>query len=110
MNHTQTLDVATSKPANGLSAFTEIRPRLFAIAYRILQSAAEAEDVVQDVWLRWQQTNRSAVQDAPAFLATTTTRLCLNIAQSARSRSEISVGSWLAEPVDTHADPESGAI
>jgi len=50
------------------------------------------------------------VQDVPAFLATTTTRLCLNIVQSARSRCEISVGSWLSEPVDTHADPESGAI
>ena len=108
--HTQTVDIGTSEHANGLSAFTEIRPRLFAIAYRMLQSGAEAEDVVQDVWLRWQQTNRSAVQDVPAFLATTTTRLCLNIAKSARSRYEISIGPWLPESVDRQADPELGAV
>ena len=110
VHRTQTVDIGTSEPANGLSAFTEIRPRLFAIAYRILQSTAEAEDVVQEVWLRWQQTNRSAVQDVPAFLATTTTRLCLNIVQSARSRCETFVGPWLPETVDTQSDPELGAI
>ena len=109
-HYAKTADTETSELANGLSAFTEMRPRLLAIAYRMLQSAAEAEDVVQDVWLRWQHTNRSAVQDVPAVLATTTTRLCLNIAQSARSRCETSVGPWLLEPVDTQADPELGAI
>jgi len=110
IHHTQTIDIETSEPANGLSAFTAIRPRLFAIAYRMLQSAAEAEDVVQDVWLRWQQTNRDAVQDVPAFLATTTTRVCLNIVKSARSRYEISIGPWLPEPVDRQADPELGVV
>ena len=58
---------------DGLSAFAEVRPRLFGIAYRMLGSAAEAEDIVQDVWLRWQAANRSVVQNPPAFLATTTT-------------------------------------
>src|SRR5437879_3750675 len=84
-----------------LADFLSVRPRLFGIAYRMLGSAAEAEDIVQDVWLRWQATNRSAVQNAPAFLATTTTRLAIDLAQSARSRHEVYVGSWLPEPVDT---------
>ncbi|HEY2470495.1 MAG TPA: sigma-70 family RNA polymerase sigma factor [Terracidiphilus sp.] len=110
VHHLQTVGIETYEPDGGLSAFRDVRPRLFAIAYRMLQSSAEAEDVVQDVWLRWQQTNRSVVQDAPSFLATTTTRLCLNIIQSARSRCETFLGSWLPEPVDTQADPELGAI
>ena len=63
---------------DGLSAFAGVRPRLFGIAYRMLGSAAEAEDIVQDVWLRWQATNRGVVENPPAFLATTTTRMCIN--------------------------------
>ncbi|MCU1261225.1 MAG: polymerase, sigma-24 subunit, subfamily [Bryobacterales bacterium] len=86
-----------------------MRPRLFGIAYRILGSAAEAEDIVQDVWLRWQATNREAVLDPPAFLATATTRLAINLAQSAHSRRETYVGPWLPEPVDTSTDPQLGA-
>src|SRR5437016_11942577 len=95
--------------ADGLSAFAPVRPRLFGIAYRMLGSAAEAEDVVQDVWMRWQSTNRNVVENPPAFLATTTTRLCINLAQSAHSRRESYVGTWLPEPVDTSADPGIGA-
>ena len=110
VHHKQTVDIIACESANALSAFTQIRPRLFAIAYRMLQSVAEAEDVVQEVWLRWQQTNHGAVQDVPAFLATTTTRLCLNIAQSARSRCETFADPWLPELVDTREDPELGAI
>jgi RNA polymerase sigma-70 factor (TIGR02957 family) len=100
---------ATSEHDDGLSAFFNVRSRLFGIAYRMLGSAGEAEDVLQDVWLRWQSTNRSVVRDAPAFLATTTTRLCINLAQSARSRHETYVGEWLPEPVDTASDPTLGA-
>src|SRR2546425_76654 len=68
------LEVETGAHDDGLSAFAPVRPRLFGIAYRMLGSAAEAEDVVQDVWMRWQTTNRSVVLDPPAFLSTTTTR------------------------------------
>ena len=75
----------------------------------MLGSAAEAEDIVQDVWLRWQTADRSLVRDAAAFLATTTTRLAINVMQSARSRRETYVGPWLPEPVDTSADPRLGA-
>jgi RNA polymerase sigma-70 factor (TIGR02957 family) len=92
-----------------LSEFVKVRPRLFGIAYRILGSAAEAEDIVQDVWLRWQATNRREVLDPPAFLATATTRLAINLTQSARSRREMYVGPSLPEPVNTSTDPQLGA-
>ena len=94
---------------DGLMTFDEVRPRLFGIAYRMLGSAAEAEDIVQDVWLRWQATDRSVVENPPAFLATTTTRMCINFSQTARSRRETYVGPWLPEPVDTSRDPALGA-
>jgi len=90
---------------DGLSAFLRMRPRLFGIAYHMLGSAAEAEDVVQDAWLRWQTTDRSVVRDAAAFLATTATRLAINVRQSARARRETYVAPWQAEPVDTSSDP-----
>lgn len=89
--------------------FMELQPRLFGIAYRVLGSAVEAEDVVQEVWLRWQRTDRAAVLSPAAFLSTTTTRLAINVAQSARVRRETYIGPWLPEPVDTSADPEVGA-
>ena len=99
----------TSEDDNGLSAFAPVRPRLYGIAYRMLGSAAEAEDIVQDVWLRWQSMNRSAVENPPAYLATTTTRLCINLAQAAHTRRETYIGQWLPEPVDTSSDPGLGA-
>jgi len=73
---------------DGLTAFVGVRNRLFGIAYRMLGCATEAEDIVQDVWLRWQFTDRSVVLDSSAFLAATTTRMCINLLQSARSRRE----------------------
>ena len=88
-----------------LSAFLRARPRLFAIAYRMLRSAAEAEDIVQDVWVRWQTANRSPVRNPLAFLVAATTRLAINVLHSARARREICSGSWLPEPVDTTSDP-----
>jgi RNA polymerase sigma-70 factor (ECF subfamily) len=75
----------------------------------MLGSAAEAEDIVQDAWLRWQGTDRSAVKDPPAFLATATTRLAITFAQSAHSRRETYIGPWLPEPIDTSGDPRLGA-
>ena len=91
------------------AVFTSLRPRLFGIAYRMLSSATEAEDLVQEVWLRWQTTDRGAVANPAAFLATTTTRLAINALQSARVRRETYIGPWLPEPVDTSADPYLGA-
>ncbi|MEU9885795.1 RNA polymerase sigma-70 factor [Sphaerisporangium sp. NPDC051011] len=89
--------------------FAGVRPRLFGIAYRMLGSATEAEDLVQDAWLRWQAYDRATVDNPAAFLATTITRLAINAAQSARARRETYVGPWLPEPVDTAADPYLGA-
>ncbi|ADB32930.1 RNA polymerase, sigma-24 subunit, ECF subfamily [Kribbella flavida DSM 17836] len=91
------------------AVFAQVRPRLFGIAYRMLSSATEAEDLVQDVWLRWQTYDRSVVTNPAAFLATTTTRLAINALQSARVRRETYIGPWLPEPVDTSADPHLGA-
>ncbi|MBN9741038.1 RNA polymerase sigma-70 factor [Amycolatopsis sp. A1MSW2902] len=95
--------------AEAASVFAQVRPRLFGIAYRMLGSVADAEDLLQDVWLRWQTCDRSAVRNPGAFLATTTTRLAITASQTARARHETYVGPWLPEPVDTSADPQLGA-
>jgi RNA polymerase sigma-70 factor (ECF subfamily) len=92
-----------------IGAFNESRPRLFGIAYRMLGSVAEAEDIVQEAWVRWQRTDRSVVRNPAGFLTTVTTRLALNTTESARARREQYVGPWLPEPVDTSADPSLGA-
>jgi RNA polymerase sigma-70 factor (ECF subfamily) len=75
----------------------------------MLSSVTEAEDLLQDVWLRWQAYDRSTVANPEAFLATTTTRLAINVLQSAWKRRETYIGPWLPEPVDTEADPYLGA-
>lgn len=90
---------------DGLSAFIAVRPRLFGIAYRMLGSASDAEDVVQEVWLRWQATDRSVVRSVPAFLATTTTRLAINLVQSAHWRREAAAEPHALELADASADP-----
>ncbi|MEV0659808.1 RNA polymerase sigma-70 factor [Actinomadura luteofluorescens] len=102
-------DPAAGELDHATAVFAEVRPRLFGIAYRMLGSATEAEDLVQDVWLRWQTYDRAAVADPAAFLATTITRLAINVLRSARVRRESYVGPWLPEPVDTGADPYLGA-
>jgi RNA polymerase sigma-70 factor (ECF subfamily) len=79
--------------------FDGLRPRLVRIAYRMLGSLAEAEDVVQDAWLRWDHANREEVRNPTAYLARTVTRLCLDHLNSARARRESYVGSWLPEPL-----------
>jgi RNA polymerase sigma-70 factor (ECF subfamily) len=99
---TDSLDEATD-------VFMAARPQLFGIAYRVLGSTTEAEDVLQEAWLRWQHTDRDVVREPKAFLATVTARLALNVAQSARVRRESYIGPWLPEPVDTRADPQLGA-
>ena len=100
----------TSGPyEDGLSTFLRVRPRLFGIVYWMLRSAAEAEDVVQDVWVRWQTTDHSQVRDADAFLVTTARRLAINVMQSARARRVTYVGSSIPDPVDASADPELDA-
>jgi RNA polymerase sigma-70 factor (TIGR02957 family) len=91
------------------SAFAAARPRLFGIAYRMTGSVADAEDLVQEVWLRWQLADRASVLNPEAYLAKAITRLAINESQTARARRETYVGPWLPEPVDTSADPQVGA-
>lgn len=88
-----------------IASFQAVRGRLFGIAYRVLGSAADADDVVQDAWMRWQGTDRGVVRDAPAFLAAATARLAINVTQSARARHETHVEVSPTERVDTEADP-----
>lgn len=99
----------TSSSDDGLSAFMSVRPRLFGIAYRMLGSAAEAEDILQDVWVRWQTTDRGRVRNPAAFLVAATTRLAINVTQSARARRERRVPPGRPDPVDTSTDPGMGA-
>ncbi len=84
--------------------FSEHRRLLFGVAYRMLGSVADAEDVVQDAWLRWAGTDQSAVQHPTAYLVRTVTNLALNRLTSARARREAYVGPWLPEPLLTEPD------
>jgi RNA polymerase sigma-70 factor (ECF subfamily) len=101
-DQTTTLDQAAA-------AFVDVRPRLFGIAYRMLASAAEAEDIVQETWLRWQNADRSVIAHPAAYLTLITTRLAINATQSARARRETCMGPWSPEPVDGNSDPALGA-
>jgi RNA polymerase sigma-70 factor (ECF subfamily) len=90
------------------TTFNRLRPRLQGIAYRMLASSAEAEDVVQDVWLRWHDADKAALASAEAWLVTTTTRLSIDRLRAAKVRRDHYVGFWLPEPVlgDGPATPE----
>jgi RNA polymerase sigma-70 factor (ECF subfamily) len=84
---------------DGAVAFQESRPQLLRVAYRMLGSMADAEDVLQEAWLRWSGTDRDAVQVPAAFLRRVVTRLCLDNMKSARVRREEYVGPWLPDPI-----------
>jgi RNA polymerase sigma-70 factor (ECF subfamily) len=92
-----------SRP-DAIDWFEAQRPRLLRLAYRMLGSMAEAEDIVQEAWIRWQRVDGNAVREPAAYLSRTVTRLCLDTMKSARARREVYVGSWLPEPI---AEPES---
>lgn len=86
------------------SSFDPLRPRLTRIAYRMLGSVADAEDVVQDAFLRWLDADRDAIREPEAFLRRVVTRLALDHLKSARVRRETYVGPWLPEPVVEDAE------
>src|SRR5579864_8713055 len=90
--------------------FEELRPLLFSIAYRILGSVSEAEDAVQETWLRY-QSSPTQPRSAKAFLSATVTRISINVLRSARVRREKYVGQWFPEPLltDPYQDPERSA-
>src|SRR5262245_44710377 len=102
---------STNPMSNPAASFEPYRRRLLGLAYRMLGSMADAEDAVQEVYLRWHGVDRDRVLDPRAFLMTTTTRICLDMLTSARARREEYVGPWLPEPIlDTAAlAPDSRA-
>jgi RNA polymerase sigma-70 factor, ECF subfamily len=94
---------------DAVEEFARLRPRLLGIAHRIVGRRSEAEDVVQDTWLRWQAYDRSSVANPTAFLVTATTRLAITVAQSARVRRESDDPRRSPQPVGRHEDPAAGA-
>ncbi|MCU1249621.1 MAG: polymerase sigma-70 factor [Edaphobacter sp.] len=88
-----------------LATFDQYRSLLFSIAYRMLGSVADAEDMLQETFIRWQQSADEKIESPRAFLVTIISRLCINHLQSARVRREEYVGEWLPEPIVT--DPTS---
>ena len=89
--------------AGRLTAFNQYRPLLFSIAYRMVGSVADAEDLLQEAFIRWQQASATDIRSPKAFLITIVTRLCLSHLQSARAQREEYVGQWLPEPLATDA-------
>ena len=96
-----------SRPDPATDAFQAHRPRLVRLAYRMLGSTAEAEDVVQNAWLRWRTVDPAEVREPAAWLTRTTTRLALDVLKSARARRETYVGTWLPEPL---VEPEQDDV
>ncbi len=91
------------------TSFDALRPRLFGIAYRMLGVRADAEDVVQDAWLRWREADQASLQSAEAWLVTVVTRLAIDRLRAAKVERAAYVGEWLPEPIveaDEHT-PES---
>jgi RNA polymerase sigma-70 factor (TIGR02957 family) len=91
------------------SVFDEHRGLLTSVAYRVLGSVTDAEDAVQEAWLRWSGVEHSEVRDPRAFLVRVTTRLAIDRLRRARARRETYVGPWLPEPVLTGQDPSEDA-
>lgn len=92
-----------SMNTQSLDTFLSLRPRLRGIAYRMLGSAADADELVQDAWLRWQQTDTASIDNAEAWLVSVTTRLAIDRLRAAQARREDYVGTWLPEPILTEA-------
>jgi len=89
--------MSTTTPA--ADPFHALRPRLFGIAYRMLGTRADAEDVLQDAWLRWSRADPSTLESAEAWLVTVVTRLAIDRLRAARAEREAYVGWWLPEPL-----------
>jgi RNA polymerase sigma-70 factor (ECF subfamily) len=84
-----------------MDQFETYRPLMFSIAYRMLGSAMEAEDIVQEAYLRYQTVSPDSIESHKAFLTTMVTRLCINVLQSSRAKRETYLGPWLPEPILT---------
>ncbi|WP_370308470.1 sigma-70 family RNA polymerase sigma factor [Sphingobium abikonense] len=102
--------MASGTQTDAAARFAPLRPRLARIAYRMLGSVADAEDVVQDAFLRWMGADHDAVREPEAFLRRIVTRLCLDHLKSARVRRETYIGPWLPEPLVEDGDEGSDDI
>ena len=102
--------MAQGTQTDAAARFAPLRPRLTRIAYRMLGSVADAEDVVQDAFLRWMGADHDAVREPEAFLRRIVTRLCLDHLKSARVRRETYVGPWLPEPLVEDGDEDRDDI
>ncbi len=91
---------------NQADAFTEHRPLLFSIAYRMLGSVMDAEDMVQETYLRWEQARPAKLRSSKSYLSTIVTRLCIDQLRSARAQREQYIGPWLPEPLITEEAPD----
>lgn len=87
------------QPEDATAGFDPLRPRLIRVAYRMLGSVADAEDIVQEAFIRWMRADRSDLREPEAFLRRTVTRLCLDQLKSARRTRETYIGSWLPDPL-----------
>ncbi|MGB6308849.1 MAG: RNA polymerase sigma-70 factor [Steroidobacteraceae bacterium] len=99
------------KPMQSPSEFERHRPRLFGIAYRMLSSRADAEDVLQDAYLRWHRGSSEELRSAEAWLVTIVTRLCIDRLRAVRAEREHYVGPWLPEPLigEAASPPDASA-
>ena len=91
--------MADSRPEDAAASFDPLRPKLMRVAYRMLGSVADAEDVLQEAFIRWMGADRSEVREPEAFLRRTITRLCLDQLKSARRQRETYIGPWLPDPL-----------
>jgi RNA polymerase sigma-70 factor (ECF subfamily) len=91
-------------------AFDALRGRLFGLAYRMLSSRADAEDVVQDVYLRWHEADRRAIENPEAWLVTAATRLSIDRLRRLKTERDAYVGQWLPEPIVTSEPPPDHAL
>ncbi|MFZ0777409.1 MAG: sigma-70 family RNA polymerase sigma factor [Xanthobacteraceae bacterium] len=98
--------MTTASAQDAAASFDPLRPKLIRIAYRMMGSVADAEDVVQEAFLRWFDADRAAVREPEAYLRRVVTRLCLDQLKSARRRRETYIGPWLPEPVVETAQDE----
>jgi RNA polymerase sigma-70 factor, ECF subfamily len=92
--------------ADAAASFDPLRPRLTRVAYRMLGSVADAEDVVQEAFIRWMKADRTEVREPEAFLRRTVTRLCLDQLKSARHQRETYIGPWLPDPIVEEQEEE----
>ena len=100
----------TESNTQAAAVFNVLRPRLTRIAYRMLGSVADAEDIMQEAFIRWQATDRETVRVPEAFFSRVVTRLCLDQLKSARVRRETYVGPWLPEPLVETEDDEADDV